>query len=162
MLRYAARDNTIIMIDKLKQIIEPILKEDCFELVDLIYRREFGNRCVLRILADRYGGITISECSSLNEKISKFLDEANIIEDSYVLEVASPGIDRFFKIKRDYERAKGRLVRVTLNEAVLDKKEYIGRLIEVLSDSIKIDVGKKGVIGIEFKNIIRAREEVEI
>jgi len=104
----------------------------------------------------------LSDCVKLNEKISQALDESNVITERYILEVASPGIDRPFKIKRDYERAKGRMVRVTLNEAILDKKEYIGRLQEILNDSIKIDTKKKGILEIPFEKIIRARQEVEI
>ena len=87
--------------------------------------------------------------------------EANIIQERYVLEVDSPGIDRPFSSKRDYERAKGRLVRVTLSEAILDKKEYIGRLEAISEDSVKIDTEKKGIIDIPFGKIVRARQEVE-
>lgn len=149
------------MIDKIKEIIESILQEENAELVEIIYRREAG-RQVLRVLVDKEDGIMLTDCVKLNEKISQALDESNVITERYVLEVASPGIDRPFKIKRDYERAKGRMVRVTLNEAILDKKEYIGRLQEILNDSIKIDTKKKGILEIPFEKIIRARQEVEI
>lgn len=148
------------MLDQLKQIIEPILEKEGAELVDLIFRRE-GNRQVLRLLVDKEGGISLAECVKLNERISTLLDEANAIAESYILEVDSPGIDRPFKTKRDYGRSIGRMVRVTLSEAILDKKEYIGRLEEILEDSIKIDTEKKGIIEIPFGKITRARQEVE-
>lgn len=147
------------MIDKIKEIIEPILREENTELVEVIYRRESGSQ-VLRLLVDKEGGIQLSDCVRLNEKISQVLDEKDIMSERYILEVDSPGIDRPFKIKRDYEKAKGRMVRVTLNEPVLDKKEYIGRLEEVLDESIKIDTEKKGVLEIPFTKIIRTRQEV--
>ena len=73
----------------------------------------------------------------------------------------SPGIDRPFKTKRDYERAVGRLVRVTLSESIQDKKEYIARLEEVSDMGVKIDVKKKGIIEIPFEKIVRARKEIE-
>ena len=73
----------------------------------------------------------------------------------------SPGIDRLFKTTRDYERALGRLVRVTLTERILDKKEYMARLEEVSDTGVKIDVKKKGIIDIPFEKIARAREEIE-
>ena len=148
------------MIDKIKEVIQPLLQEEAVELVEIIYRRE-GNRQVLRLLVDKEDGIVLSDCVKLNEKISQVLDESSLITERYVLEVDSPGIDRPFKTKRDYERAKGRMVRVTLNEAILDKKEYIGRLEEILEDYIKVDVGKKGVIDVPFTKIARARQEVE-
>ena len=148
------------MIEKIKETIEPVLKREGIELVDVIYRREASGQ-VLRLLVDREGGIMLSDCVSLNERLSQVLDETNVIEESYVLEVDSPGIGRWFIKKRDYERSKGRIVRVTLNEAILDKKEYIGRLEEILENSIKIDVKKKGVIDIPFGKVVRARQEVE-
>jgi len=148
------------MLEKIKKTIELILQEDGTELVEMIYRKETG-RQVLRLLVDRNGGIKLADCARLNQRIGQALDEADIIQESYVIEVDSPGIDRLFKTKRDFERAVGRLVRVTLNERIQDKKEYIARLEEVSDAGVKIDVKKKGVIEIPFERIIRARGEVE-
>lgn len=150
----------LLMIDRIKDVIIPVLEEEGVELVDLIYRREAG-RQVLRLLVDKDGGIMLSDCVRLNESISRVLDETNVITEGYVLEVDSPGIDRWFTGKKDYERSEGRIVRVTLKEAILDKKEYIGRLEGILEDSIKVDVKKKGIIDIPFDKIVRARQEVE-
>ncbi len=139
------------MIDKIKEVIEPVLQEEKAELVEIIFRKEAG-RQVLRLLVDKDGGIQMVDCVRLNQKI---------IQESYVIEVDSPGIDRLFKTKRDYERALGRLIRVTLAERILDKKEYIARLEEVSDAGVKIEVKKKGVIEIPFERIVRAREEIE-
>ncbi len=148
------------MIDKLKEIIEPILQEEGAELVEIIYRREAG-RQVLRLLVDKDNGIKLSDCVRINERVSQVLDEQDVIQESYIIEVDSPGIDRPFKTKRDYERAVGRLVRVTLSERIRDKKEYIARLEEVSDKGVKIDAKKKGIIGIPFDKIVRACEEAE-
>jgi len=148
------------MIDKIKEAIEPILKEEQVELVEVIFRREAGKQ-VLRLLVDKEVGIQMADCVRLNQRIGQILDEADIIQENYIIEVDSPGIDRLFETKRDYERAIGRLVRVTLNEKIQDKKEYIARLKEVSDRGVKIDVKKKGVIEIPFEKIVRAREEIE-
>ncbi len=148
------------MIDKIKAIIEPVIQEEKAELVEIIFRKEAA-RQVLKLLVDKDNGIQLADCVRLNEKIGQALDQADIIQESYVIEVASPGIDRPFKTKRDYERALGRLVRVTLIERILDKKEYVARLEEVSDAGVKIDVKKKGIIDIPFEKIARAREEIE-
>ncbi|MFH1363914.1 MAG: ribosome maturation factor RimP [Candidatus Omnitrophota bacterium] len=148
------------MLDNIKTLIGPILQEEQVELVEAIFRKEAGKQ-VLRLLVDKDGGIQLADCTRLNQKIGQALDAVDIIQESYVIEVASPGIDRLFKVKRDYERAIGRLVRVTLNEKILDKKEYIARLEEVSDAGVKIDVNKKGIIEIPFGKIVRAKEEVE-
>lgn len=148
------------MLDKIKTLIDPILREEEVELVDVTYRKE-GGRQVLRLLVDKEAGIALSDCVRLNEEIGQVLDETGLITEAYVIEVDSPGVDRWFSTKRDYERAEGRLVRVTLKEAIMDKKEHIGRLKDVLDDLIKIEVKKKGLIEVPFEKIIRARQEVE-
>ncbi len=148
------------MVEKIKEIINPILQEEQVELVEIIFRKEAA-RPVLKLLVDKDQGIQMADCVRLNEKIGQALDQADIIQESYVIEVDSPGIDRLFKTTRDYERALGRLVRVTLTERILDKKEYMARLEEVSDTGVKIDVKKKGIIDIPFEKIARAREEIE-
>jgi ribosome maturation factor RimP len=148
------------MIDKIKEIIDPVLREEGAELVETIYRPEAIGK-VLRLLVTKEGGIQLADCARLNEKIGQALDESDIMTEPYVLEVDSPGIDRPFKTKRDYERAIGRLIRVTLNERIMDKKEYIARLEEVSDTGVKIDAKKKGIIEIPFEKVMRAREEIE-
>lgn len=149
-----------IMIEKIREIVGQVLEAEGIELVDIIYRKEAGSQ-VLRLLVDREGGVVLSDCVGLSQRISQVLDQGNVITEQYLLEVDSPGVDRWFAVKRDYERAKGRLVRVTLSEAILDKKEYIGRLEEISGVAIKIDVEKKGIIEVPFAKIVRARQEVE-
>ncbi|NQT75853.1 MAG: ribosome maturation factor RimP [Candidatus Omnitrophica bacterium] len=148
------------MIEKIREIVGQVLEAEGIELVDIIYRKEAGSQ-VLRLLVDREGGVVLSDCVGLSQRISQVLDQGNVITEQYLLEVDSPGVDRWFAVKRDYERAKGRLVRVTLSEAILDKKEYIGRLEEISGVAIKIDVEKKGIIEVPFAKIVRARQEVE-
>jgi len=148
------------MLEKIKKTIDPILQEDGIELVEMIYRKESGKQ-VLRRLVDKDCGINLADCAKLNQRIGQALDESDAIQESYVIEVNSPGIDRLFKTKRDFERALGRLVRVTLNERIQDKKEYVAKLEEVSDSGVKIDVKKKGIIEIPFEKIVRIREEVE-
>ncbi|MBU0759764.1 MAG: ribosome maturation factor RimP [Candidatus Omnitrophica bacterium] len=148
------------MIDKITELIKPVIVSEKAELIDITYRKESGSQ-VLRLLVDKDGGIKLSECVRLNQIISRVLEDSGVIAEDYVLEVDSPGVDRPFKTKMDYARAAGRMVRVTLNEAILDKKEYIGRLQDIMDDSIRVDVGKKGIIEVPFSKITRARQEVE-
>ena len=63
------------MIDKIKAVMSPILQEEQVELVEIILRKESG-RQVLCVLVDKEGGIQLSDCAVLNEKISQALDQA--------------------------------------------------------------------------------------
>ncbi|MCX5711970.1 MAG: ribosome maturation factor, partial [Candidatus Omnitrophica bacterium] len=79
------------IIGQLKAVISEYLDCRDMELVELIYRQE-GRDLVLRLLVDYpEGGITIGECAELNRSVGIMLDEKNIIEQNYILEVSSPG-----------------------------------------------------------------------
>lgn len=117
---------------------------------------------VLRLLVDKEGGITLNDCAMLNEKIGTLLDGQGIMSQSYILEVSSPGVDRPIVTKKDFERAKGKVVRVVLNEPLLEKFEHIGILEEILEQGIRIKTEKMGILEMSFENIKRARQEVVV
>lgn len=133
------------VLGKVKPIVEQLLSEQGLVLFDLTFRRE-GRDLILRILTDRSrGGITLDECSSLNNQIGLLLEENNIIQDRYILEVSSPGIDRPLREKKDFLRSKGGLVRFFLKEPFLGKLEIVGKIDEVKDETLilEIDSSKK-------------------
>ncbi|WP_294157645.1 ribosome maturation factor RimP [uncultured Selenomonas sp.] len=108
-------------------IVEEILKDqDVIELVDVEYVRE--RDWYLRVFIDKAGGIEIDDCQALSERLEKILDEKNLIADSYILEVSSPGLDRQLKKPRDFVREQGKAVDVTLYAPEDGKKEFTGVL----------------------------------
>jgi len=108
---------------KLESVIGSYLKDRGLELVELIFRRE-GRDLVLRILVDRVqGGIALDECIQLNRQLGALFDEQGLLQDSYTLEVSSPGLDRPLKSKADFLRCLGREVRVFFTEPIEGKLE---------------------------------------
>ena len=94
-------------------IAEELLKDQSeIELVDVEYVKE--RDWYLRVFIDKAGGIEIDDCQALSERLEKVLDEKDIIRDSYILEVSSPGLDRQLKKPRDFVREQGKKVDVTL------------------------------------------------
>ncbi len=81
---------------KVLAIVEPILAEKALELADLEFVKE-GPNWYLRIYIDKEGGVTIEDCESVSRILEKKLDEKDPIEQAYILEVSSPGIDRPLK-----------------------------------------------------------------
>jgi ribosome maturation factor RimP len=111
----------------------------------MTYRKE-GSRKVLRILADKGGSITLEECARMNEIIGGALDSADFMEDNYILEVSSPGLDRPLKTRADFERIKGKRIRAHTYEPVDGKRELAGVLQAVEDDSIIVsDEGGKQI-----------------
>ena len=74
----------------------PMMEENGFELVDVEYVKE-GGSWYLRAYIDKPGGIAINDCELISRALSDKLDEEDFIEDSYILEVSSPGLGRPLK-----------------------------------------------------------------
>ena len=80
-----------------------------FELVDVEYVKEAGT-WYLRGYIDKPGGITVNDCETVSRAFSDKLDENDFIEDSYIMEISSPGLDRPLKKEKDFKRNMGKLV----------------------------------------------------
>ena len=84
----------------------PVLAEHNFELWDVEYVKEAGT-WYLRAYIDKEGGIAVDDCEVISRILSDWLDQTDFIEDSYILEVSSPGLGRPLKKERDFERSLG-------------------------------------------------------
>ncbi len=148
------------IIAELKNVIGDYLKTRRMDLVDLILRHE-GRGLILRILIDRpEGGITMGECAELNNQITILLDEKDILQTRYILEVASPGLDRPLKTKNDFLRCTNRRVRFFLNESINGKIELEGLISKVENDSVYIE-SKNEIIEIPLIKINKAKQVIE-
>lgn len=107
--------------DRVESLVQELLSGQELELVDVEYVKEHD--WYLRVYIDKPGGIEIDDCQSLSERLEEKLDAENIISDSYILEVSSPGIDRVLKKPRDFEREQGKKVDVTLYAALPGTKD---------------------------------------
>jgi len=125
---------------ELNKVISEFLSANGYELVDLIFRLE-GRDQVLRLLTDRLeGGITMDECASLNQRIGQLLDEKGVINSRYILEVASPGLDRNLVTKKDFLRCLNKQVVFFLNALINGKYQWQGIVMKVEEPSVFIDI----------------------
>ncbi len=124
---------------KAEELISPILSEHGFELVDMEYIREAGN-WYLRAYIDKEGGITIDDCEVVSRAFSDKLDEEDFIEDSYILEVSSPGLLRPLKKDRDFERKLGTRIEIKTYRMENGKKEFEGVLKAFDKDTITVEL----------------------
>ena len=122
---------------KTEEILNPIMEELKFELVDVEYVKEAGN-WYLRAYIDKPGGIAVDDCEVISRALSDKLDEEDYIEDSYILEVSSPGLGRPLKKEKDFKRSIGREIEVRTFRAIDKQKEFTGILKEFDKDSFTI------------------------
>lgn len=129
------------VVDTVKNIVQPIVDEFNFELVDVEFVKE-GKSWFLRTYIDKPGGIDIEECALVSEKISEKMDSIHPdpIPQMYFLEVSSPGAERPLKKESDYEKAIGSYVNISLYEPVEGEKMFEGTLKEVTEDSLTLTI----------------------
>lgn len=145
--------------ERVKNLIEPILLEQGLELVDMEYRRE-PRGWVLRLYIDKEGGVTLGDCTQVNQELGRLLDVEDFITNSYVLEVSSPGLTRPLKTERDFRKVKSQRVKVRTLEPIMDQREFKGRLLEVSEQGIEIEADGKR-ISIPFSKIGKAHLEID-
>lgn len=139
---------------KTEALVAPIIEANHFELVDVEYVKE-GGIWYLRAYIDKPGGITVDDCEIVNRALSDKLDEEDFIEESYILEVSSPGLGRPLKKEKDFQRSLGEEVEIRTYRMVNRKKEFRGILKAYDKDSVSIETE-------EGEELIFPREELAL
>lgn len=130
---------------KTEQIVQPIVDANQFELVDVEYVKE-GSNWYLRIYIDKQGGITIDDCEIVSRALSDILDVKDFIEDSYILEVSSPGLSRPLKKDKDFQRNLDKEVEIKLFKPFGRRKDYGGVLKAFDADTVTVEEEGKEIV----------------
>ncbi|MGD8353332.1 MAG: ribosome maturation factor RimP [Pseudomonadota bacterium] len=142
--------NTRLIIARIREILIPILDQQGLELVEITLRVE-GGRWILRVTIDREEGVQVQHCTAVSRELGVHLDVEDIIPVKYFLEVSSPGLDRPLKDESDFERFKGRLVKIKTNRSVSGRRKISGT-IEGIEDgvvSVMLDEGMSLKVPVE-------------
>ena len=129
------------------RVIE-LVEEKIADRPDLfIVSVRFLKNGVLEILLDGDNGIAIEDCVQVSRHVGFHLEEENVIDKAYRLEVSSPGIDSPLLLKRQFEKNIGRSIQMKM----LDGTKKEGELLSISDDSISIEEkvkekGKKAVL----------------
>lgn len=129
---------------KTEALVTPIIDANQFELVDVEYVKEAGN-WYLRVYVDKEGGITVDDCEVVSRALSDLLDTNDFIEDSYILEVSSPGLGRPLKKEKDFVRSIGKEVDIHLYKSIDKQKEFTGVLKSYSKEEIIIQIEESDV-----------------
>ena len=109
-------------------LAEPLLEQMGLRLWDIRFEKE-GGRWFLRFFIDKEGGVDINDCERFSRAIDPVLDTADPIEQSYCLEVSSPGVERELTRPWHFEENLGRQVNVRLIRAKNGIRELSGTLV---------------------------------
>jgi ribosome maturation factor RimP len=125
------------IIRRVTEIVEPILREELIELVDIEFHST-GGRWILRLFIDKEGGVGIRDCERASREIDRLLDVEDIIDHPYVLEVSSPGLTRPLKRKQDFDRYIGKKCRIITNFLIEGKTEFRGELVASNEEDVQL------------------------
>jgi len=122
------------------QLVEQFIDNEQIFLVDVFVKGNSGNQKIqVFIDGDQY--VDIDECSKISRKLTSELEEKDIIEGRYVVEVSSPGADRPLKMFRQYKKHVGRELEVLTKE----KQKYQGTLLMAGDEGIELSIKSRKV-----------------
>lgn len=123
-------------VERVWKVVEPIVNSLGLELWDVRFLKE-GADWFLRIYIDKPEGVNITHCEEVSRSIDKPLDEEDPIEQAYILEVCSPGLERNLVRDEHFEK-------------------FIGA--DIMVKMIRPING----VGKEFKGVLKAYEKGEV
>ncbi|MBC2836206.1 ribosome maturation factor RimP [Paragemmobacter straminiformis] len=137
---------------RLADIVGPVIEGLGFELVRI--RLMGGKTRILQIMADRpEGGIIVDECGAISTAVSAVLDVEDPIEENYILEVSSPGIDRPLTRLKDFDMWVDYEARIETTELIDGRRRFKGTLQGTEGDEVLIEIEEGGApltIGLKF------------
>jgi ribosome maturation factor RimP len=142
-------------IDEIQQLLEPTLEHMGYSIYKI--EQSGGGGRTLRIAIDKPDGfISLEDCERVSVVASPLLDNANLIPDSYTLEVSSPGAERRLRDRREYERFLGRRVNVRYQTG--ETEVALEGLLAAVDDAgIAVRGGKGEVTHLGWEDVISTR-----
>ena len=147
------------IVDRVRALAEPILSDERMELVEIQYRRE-AHGWVLRFTIDKEGGVTLDDCSRINQEVGRTLDVEDFIPTRYHLEVSSPGLNRPLKNEKDFLKYRNRLIKVKTFDPIDKRCQFKGKLLDLVENQIQMEIDE-GIIHIPLSNVAEANLEIE-
>lgn len=114
-----------------------------YELVEVRYAKEQENDYVLTLFIYNEQGISLNDCEKVSSAVDEILEKADPISSKYILSVSSLGLDRPISTEGDFNRNKGKKVRVKLYAPIDGKKEHVGILSDYDDNSFTIQGDKE-------------------
>ena len=130
------------MLNKVEELVSPVLANLGYELVDRELAVEGGRR-ILRIYIDRPGGVTVDDCSTASHAVEDLIEIEELISEKYVLEISSPGINRPLRKREDFERYAGSIVKLKTRNPIEGRSNFKGELVGLSGDDVVVTIDGK-------------------
>lgn len=142
--------------DQILKIAEEHLKDEDHYIVDIVISSSNGPKKVL-VLLEGDNGVTIDDCADLSRALGNELEETNLIEEAFRLEVSSPGVDYPLQSLRQYKKNIGRNVKISLREG----KDFKGVLKAATEEKVLLNQELKKGKKTEYKEVEIAVSDIK-
>lgn len=146
--------------------LNPIVIAHKMIIDELKYIKQ-GKEFTLRIYVERedLSSIDLDEIVSLSEDLSAKLDEIDLIQDNYNLDVSTSGAEKEIKDFTKFPLLKGKYMEIKLKNPIKGLNSYIGYLVETTEQSIILEYKVKTRlqrVEIDISNINKAKLTVKL
>lgn len=117
----------------------PVAEKLGLKIWDVEFVKEGGER-YLRVYIDKASGVGIDDCESFSRAFDKVLDDADPIDESYIFEVSSAGLERRLYRPSDFEAYVGSPITLKTFSPKNGKKEFLGNLKAYADGDVTVEV----------------------
>ena len=151
------------LLQKIFYWIEGPLQKRGYELYDVEDLRLHGNR-VLRVTIDHVAGVEIEDCVSADGIVQEILAEREPFDETYILEISSPGIFRSLSLPKHFHKYNGHRIKIRLNKKIQGIRQAVGELRQSKEEGILFvpEPKDREVIFINYQYIAYANLEPEL
>ena len=140
--------------DRTENLVRSVIEAEGLELVHVKFQPK-GAESILQIYIDKPGGIGFQDCGNVSKQVGVLLDVEDFIPHEYVLEVSSPGIERPLFKEADYQRFKGREVRLIVSQKVDGWRNFTGYVRNFSAQVLELECDER-IHCIPFEKIKKA------
>ena len=128
------------MLQRINELSEQAASQTGIELVE-VQLKGAGKARLLRVYIDKPGGVTHGDCELISARLGALLDAEDVIpDDSYTLEVSSPGVERKLSRPRDFDRILGQKVRVVVKEQIDGQLRFEGKVVRCTDGLLVLEI----------------------
>ena len=125
-----------------------------FFVIDITFRGD-NRKKIIEVFVDAEKNIDADNLAEISREINSIIEDQDIIQQAYRLDVSTPGVDRPLKFLKQFPKHINRNFEVTYKTED-ETRTITGKLLSVEREELTFLSDKKEVL-IEFKNITTAK-----
>jgi ribosome maturation factor RimP len=147
-------------IRQIRELLEPTLTHLGYEVYSVEQLGPGGR--TLRISIDKPAGVSIADCERVSQLAGPILEQSQLVDGNYTLEVSSPGAERPLRERWEYERFSGHKVNVRYRYGEAGEGVVEGVLAAVDDHGIAVDNPRTGLLEVAWDDVLAARLSVSL